>query len=537
MSYCFGIDLSTQSITGTLIDTNEHSCVWEKSIPFESALPHYKTENGILKHSENEVYSPPLMWVEALEQLMAELANSSFDQKKITSISGAGQQHGSVYLNDHWENTLGNLSTSSHLFEQLKPCFSREEAPIWMDQSTGEECQELENEFPQLSEITGSIATPRFTGPQIRKFFKQNNQDYQKTSKIHLVSSFTTSLLLGQDAAIDFADASGMNLLDLSSSRWHNDICHFTSDGLISKLPTLKPCSSVLGTISSYWTQKYNFSEQTKIVIFSGDNPCSLVGLGLDSPDIAAISLGTSDTYFGISNSSILQNKAKEGHLFSSPTGGYMSLVCFTNGSLAREEVRKQFNLDWPTFEKTLERTPPGNKASILLPYFTREITPDSKRAQVYRFGLSERDTAENCRAIFEAQLMSMSSHCSWMPKPKVIHATGGASQNNSLLQMMSNVFGAKVKRLKNPGSASFGAALRAYQAEHQLAWNNVFCDFIHFEKEVFSPDHLQHCMYQDLIPIYEACERFSLHGDKDPEPLRQKFLRRWNGSDLSRSK
>jgi xylulokinase len=217
-----------------------------------------------------------------------------------------------------------------------------------------------------------------------------------------------------------------------------------------------------------------------------------------------------------------------EGHVFASPSTGFMSLICFVNGSLAREKVREQVGLSWEEYEESVANTKPGNGGKIMLPYFDEEITPMSQHAQVYRFGLEESDGAANCRAVLEAQFMSMRLHSSWMPKPKSISVTGGASQNKTILQIIANVFGAEVKRLKTTGGAGLGAALRAYQADTQLAWQHIFENFIEYDEEIITPDALANSLYEDLLKVYAQCELFSIADGKDPEADRREFINRW---------
>jgi xylulokinase len=84
--------------------------------------------------------------------------------------------------------------------EQIEPLLSRPVSPIWMDSSTGEECAEITAAVggaEALARHTGSRAFERFTGPQIRKFFKQDRAGYDATDRVHLVSSFMASLLAG----------------------------------------------------------------------------------------------------------------------------------------------------------------------------------------------------------------------------------------------------------------------------------------------------------------------------------------------------
>ena len=53
-----------------------------------------------------------------------------------------------------------------------------------------------------------------------------------------------------------------------------------------------------------------------------------------------------------------------------------MSLQCFVNGSLAREEVKDKFGYDWGQFTAALINTPAGNDDKIMVPFFRPEISP-----------------------------------------------------------------------------------------------------------------------------------------------------------------
>lgn len=527
MSYVLGLDFSTQSASACLLDSEQKIIIWECSFPFAETFPEYKTENGVLKSVNGEVVSPPLMWVESLEKVFEALKASEVELSKIIAISGSGQQHGSVYMNLKWREALKGLNATESLKSQLEGVFSKELSPIWMDTSTQAECDEIQTAVSDIAQRSGSIATMRFTGPQIRKFYKNEADAYEKTQIIHLVSSFIPSLLLGADAAIDHADGAGMNLMNLKNLDWDVELLEATAPNLLAKLPKLKPASTVLGKVSNYWVEKYGINAEANIVAFSGDNPCSLIGLGIAESHCAAISLGTSDTYFGISDSLTISEKG-EGHVFASPSEGYMSLICFMNGSLAREAVRQKYKLEWDQFEKAVSNQPIGNEGKIMLPYFDEEITPASSRAQVYNYGLTEDDVNANCRAVLESQFMSMKLHSSWMSKPSVIHMTGGASQNETIVQIAANVFGAKVKRLKTAGGAGFGAALRALQAVTKESWSSILENYIDFDDKVVEPDLLAHKKYEELTEVYQQCEAHSLASGADPEPQRLAFSQRW---------
>jgi len=104
-----------------------------------------------------------------------------------------------------------------------------------------------------------------------------------------------------------------------------------------------------------------------------------------------------------------------------------------------------------------------------MLPWFEPEITPPVSRPGVRRFDLDEHDSSGNVRALVEAQMMSMAIHSRWMGvEVKTIHATGGASANRAILQVMADVFGADVYQFDVGNSACLGAALRAFHAHRR---------------------------------------------------------------------
>ena len=98
-----------------------------------------------------------------------------------------------------------------------------------------------------------------------------------------------------------------------------------------------------------------------RVVAWSGDNPCSLIGTGLVREGRVAISLGTSDTIFGLMPSRA-SSADGTGHVFGAPTGDYMGMTVFKNGSLARERVRDAYGLTWAEFSRALRRRA-GNTA------------------------------------------------------------------------------------------------------------------------------------------------------------------------------
>jgi xylulokinase len=515
MSLYLGIDSSTQSMTGLVIDTEEQAIVAEASINFDECFAEaYDIESGVRDLGSGVMHGEPLVWIEALDLLFEALRNTGIDLGRIEAIAGSGQQHGTVYLNDTAEEALGGLSGSLPLKDQVSGIFSRATAPIWMDTSTGDQCREIETNIggtDHLLGLTGNTAFERFSGPQIRKFWQEEPDNYEQTDCVCLVSSFIASILAGQLVPVDAGDGSGTNLMDIRTRQWAPTALDATAPDLAARLLPVTPSTRAVGTVSPYFVERYGVNAICRILPFSGDNPCSLIGLGLVEPGQVALSLGTGDTLFACIPEPVVSEDG-EGCLFASPDDiHYMALICFLNGSLAREAVRDRYVLDWEGFAQGLRSTPPGNKGGMILPYFDPEIVPHVPKAGVIRENLDDGDAMANVRAVVEAQAMSSKIHARWMEVAITsINVTGGASANEEILQIYASVHGCPVHRFETTNGAALGAALRASQGHRpDISWQEVVEPFTQpIAGSTVRPDPATADTYASLIQAYEALEK-----------------------------
>ncbi|XP_029444278.1 xylulose kinase isoform X2 [Rhinatrema bivittatum] len=446
--------------------------IYEDNVHFDKDLPEFGTQGGVHVHSDKLVTtSPVLMWVKALDVLLEKMKSSRFGFSQVRALSGTGQQHGSVYWKEGTKERLKNLSPDLPLYEHLKASFAVRESPIWMDSSTTQECRHLEESVggaQQLADVTGSRAYKRFTGNQIAKIYKQNPEVYAQSERISLVSSFAASLFLGDYAPIDYSDGSGMNLLQIHEKVWSQTCLCACAPELEEKLGSVVPSNSVLGSVSLYFVQRYGFSADCKVVAFTGDNPASLAGMRLEEGDIA-VSLGTSDTIFLWIQE---PTPALEGHIFCNPVEAqaYMALLCFKNGSLMRERIRDDCaSGSWEEFSKALRSTPIGNNGNLGFYFDVMEITPEA--IGIHRFDADNQKVPEfakemEIRALIEGQFMAKRIHAEKlgykiMPRSRIL-ATGGASNNKEILQVLSDVFSAPVYTIDTTNSACLGCAYRA---------------------------------------------------------------------------
>ncbi|KAF0915606.1 hypothetical protein E2562_037461 [Oryza meyeriana var. granulata] len=475
-SLFLGFDCSTQSLKATVLDA-DLTVVTYDAVHFDSDLPHYGTQGGVLRDPADpgRVVSPPLMWAEALELLLARL-RPRVDYARVAAVSGSAQQHGSVY----WKHgaaaaALASLDPAKNLAPQLAAALATPESPVWMDSSTAAQCREVEEAMGgalELATVTGCRAHERCTGPQIRKMYQTRRQVYDTTERVSLVSSFMASLLIGGYACIDETDGAGMNLMDIATREMRRDALEATAPDLEHKIGKLAPAHAVAGTLAPYFVQRFQFRSNCLVVQWSGDNPNSLAGLTLSDPGDLAISLGTSDTVFGITD---LPEPSLDGNILPNPVDPktYMVMLCYKNGSLTREDVRNHYaEGSWDVFNKHLEKTAPLNGGKLGYYYKEPEILPplpvgfhryvvnssaSGSLDEMVEHQINQFDPPSEVRAIIEGQFLSMRGHaerCGLPVPPKRIIATGGASSNQIILQTMASIFGCAVYTVQRPATS-----------------------------------------------------------------------------------
>jgi xylulokinase len=138
--------------------------------------------------------------------------------------------------------------------------------------------------------------------------------------------------------------------------------------------------------------------------------------------------------------------------------------------------------------------------------------------AGVHRYGLQPGERDGHVRGVIEAQMLSMAIHSAWMGVAvDTIHATGGASANREILQVMADVFRAEVYQFEVGNSASLGAALRAAEADAEsdrapVSWEEIvhgLADPVAASR--IDPNPAAAAVYSRMRALYSACEAHAL--------------------------
>lgn len=188
-----------------------------------------------------------------------------------------------------------------------------------------------------------------------------------------------------------------------------------------------------------------------------------------------------------------------------------------------RDQVAKG---SWQEFNRLLSQSSPGNGGKIGFYFKEPEITPRTNSGthrfdkddrpvnsfepaskfffclfQLIKFQLNNFIPKDEVRAVVEGQFLSMAVHSQNIGlTPKKIFATGGASQNEEIIKIMSNVFGVPVYTHSQPNSASLGAAYRALHG-----WKCfIKGSFVSFDEDKQLPFTLKATPDPEISKIYQ---------------------------------
>ncbi|KAJ2712284.1 hypothetical protein H4R19_002836 [Coemansia spiralis] len=555
-----GLDLSTQQLKGVVVDA-QRRVVGEASVALDKRFPKYGTVSG--RHVRGDVVTAPvLMWVEAIDVLMAELAATGL-AARIRGISGAAQQHGSVYWRPNGLESVRRLDASRPLKEQLRDAFSVRDSPIWEDSSTGPQCRELEQAAggaAALARISGSAAFERFTGAQIAKVKQTQPVAWGDTARISLVSSFVASVLVGDIATVDCGDASGTSVYDVQQQAWSQHLCSSVDPRLVEMLgPQVVPADTVTGTLSPYFVRRYGFPS-CPVVAFTGDNLSAFAGVEslfavAGHSAAAVVSLGTSDTvlfpldrYPYAADGPSPTMHCHDGHVLQHPmaAGRYIAMLCYKNGSLAREWVRDHClvpggssgsgSSTWADFGRAAGVEPLA-PAAFGFYYLSTEILPRARgvhrfvacadgpitapSGSRYRPVDSFGSAGSDARAIVECQVLSMRLDYARKSAdaPTSVAVTGGASSNPVLAQAIADILGVPVYAVgvqrasgfepKTPAMPAYGGAVRAqqhYQRQQPDGADGAPAQdgdgYVH--QRICSPSERRHAVYTRALADFE---------------------------------
>lgn len=464
--YTLGIDLSTQSITLSIVNCENYKNELNISIQFNSLeeMKYSKMNKNTLLIDSNikgKAEQDINIFLAALDKALLQL-KQQFNTKNIKAIQISAQQHGHVYLSEKYKSNIEKLreksSVNNSLAEILNDSYSYDYAPIWRTSCTQKQAEELRNAVggkDNMIKITASNSPLRFTGAVIKYNF-DNNQDLSKnTYKIFLLNTFIASILTAKDnIPVDFGNASGMSLMDYTKREWNDTLLNTVSNDLKEKLGSINDPSSFAGYISEYFIEKYGFDSECIVGIGSGDNPQTKV---LYKGDI--LSLGTSFVYMLDIDENSRDYSGVSNAMYDGIGNPFM-IFCRTNGAILWDEVMKLYTRDYKEITESLEKN--IDNMPLVLWQKENESVPISRAFPIKRYHSTPSfDNDYKGIVLSSLGLVALYSEQFTSSHKKDLAVTGGPAKDKEILKIIANIWKCPIRILPS-GGASLGAAVSA---------------------------------------------------------------------------
>ena len=446
-----GIDSGTQSTKAVALDS-------ESGKILASAQESYDLIRGLPSgHMEQH----PEDWITATKNVITQCVNLLGESsEKIKAIGISGQQHGLVVLDEN--------------DQVIRP------AKLWCDTSTVDQCLQFSNEFggpSGLIRISGNNMLPGYTVPKVL-WLKQNEpENYNRVRSVLLPHDYINFWLTGVKR-MEYGDASGTGLLNITERNWCEDLIRFVGSEMQDMLPELGSSLSVHGVVKSEVQKECGLPNDVVVSAGGGDNMMGAIGTGNVKAGVVTASFGTSGTLYGVSDSPAIDENG-EVAAFCDSTDKWLPLVCTMNVTVVTEQARELFGLSLNDMESAVSKVNPGSGGLTFLPYLNGERTPNLPNGKGVIHGLTTDNMRPDylIRSAMEGATMGLAYGMNRFNEmgvnPTEIRVTGGGSKSPVWRQISADIFNASVVPLVTSEGASLGAAIQAIHCLQESEENN----------------------------------------------------------------
>lgn len=444
MSYVIGIDLGTSAVKAIAVNRTGE-VVAEASVSY----PLYHERPG---YSEQK----PQDWVEGTIQAVKQLIGEhQLPKEEVEGISFSGQMHGLVLLNDEGE-VLRN-------------------AILWNDTRTTPQCRLIEEKLgDRLLDIAKNKALEGFTLPKIL-WVKEHEPEIMKQAAVFLLPKDYVRYQLTGDLAMDYSDAAGTLLLDVSAREWSAEIANAV-DVPISICPRLVDSHTIVGCLLPSIAEAMGLHEGVRVFAGGADNACGAIGAGIVAPGAAMCSIGTSGVVLAYEEDKQADYRGKV-HYFNhgQEDAFYVMGVTLAAGyslSWFKETFAPEMSFD--AMLAGVDQVPAGSNGLLFTPYLVGERTPHADaNIRASFIGLDGSHTLKHtARAVMEGITFSLRESIDILRQAgknvQEVISIGGGAKNETWLQMQADIFNADIVKLETEQGPAMGAAMLA---AHGCGW------------------------------------------------------------------
>ena len=482
MKYLLGLDIGTSGTKTALFD-ERGSCIAEAT----GAYPLHQPKNGWAEQD-------PADWWAAVRKTVPDVVRKSrIDKNDIVGIGLSGQMHGLVMLDDK-----GAI---------LRPSI------LWCDGRTYDQCREMERILgrERLIAITGNPAMEGFTASKVLWVRENEPHVYEKCRHILLPKDYIRYCLC-QEFAIDMADASGTQLLDVTNRCWSHEVCGALGIDR-SWLPVALEGPEISGRLSPAVAEQLGLPAGIPIAAGGGDNACAAIGTGVCCEGKAFTTVGTSGVIVAHTDTVRIDAGARY-HAFCAAVPGAWHMLATTQaagGSLNwfRNQIASEFS--YRELDALCEKLPIGAENLLYFPYLMGERQPAlGIKARGVFFGLSGiHQKPHMARAVMEGVTYSLFDllevfRAEGAPCDDMVLCGGGA-KSPFWAQMFADVYGTDLCLGRSGEGACLGAAILGGCAAGIYPSVEAGCHAAVHTGDTVATDAGRHASYMHYYSIYRA--------------------------------
>jgi xylulokinase len=383
----------------------------------------------------------PAAWWAALGRAGVELGRPA-----VAALAIAGQQHGMVVLD------AGGAV--------VRP------AKLWNDTESAPDASALVERLGvrAWSQAVGLVPVASYTVTKLAWLRRCEPGAWARLARVLLPHDWLNLRCTGR-AATDRGDASGTGYWSAAAGEWRPDLLALIDDerDWLGCLPEVCAPAEASGHLVGEARDQFG---PAVVGPGTGDNMAAALGLGLAPGDVA-ISVGTSGTVYGVSDSPVADPSGTVAG-FADAAGGFLPLVCTLNAARVLDTVAALVGVDHDGLDELALGAPAGARGLTLLPYLDGERTPNRPDATGTLAGLrTTHERADLARAAVEGVIHGLLDGLDALEGQHVVAdrrmvLTGGGARSRAVRRVLADLAGRPVEVHTDTEMVARGAAVQA---------------------------------------------------------------------------
>jgi xylulokinase len=486
-----GIDIGTTGAKTAIFDIDGHSIA--------SGYREYTCSYPKAGWVEQD---PVLLVSSAMDSAKEALSVSGIKPSDVAAVSVSAQRSCTIFVDKEDKPVVPMIS--------------------WQDVRTTAELDDITNVLSasEFYKITGLPHGATWILSKILWLRKNEPDAWKRVARVVQLHDFALKQLGAEDYFEDIPDAVFTGLWETDRLKWSDDLLKsFNMDKSLLPLPT--PSGTKVGTISRRASEKTGFAQGTSLCVGAGDQNSAVVGAGIVHKGYLSVSMGTGgiaitfldEPFRDPLEMSMVTNHAIQGkwQLEGLQAGAAGVFRWFRDevATLEKETAGKQGKDPYEIINDLIEKTPPGAKGLVFLPYFAASTAPRwNAKARGTITGLTfAHDRGCLARSFIEGITLEMKDIIKSMLASGIkvdrVRIMGGATKSQLWNQIQADMYNRKVETLKVTDAALLGAAVFAATGSGYFTdIRSAVSKMVNIDR-VYEPDKDNAGIYEEMYDIY----------------------------------